>query len=124
LVAVFLGEEMVRRAVECAVEIQKTMKDVSSTAGEDVGIGIGINTGEMVMGAMGSEDRMDFTVIGDAVNLGARLCSAAPRGHILISENSARYLSGSDAVQLHKLDPIRVKGKERPIEIFEVRLPT
>lgn len=124
LVAVFLGEDMVRRAVECAVEIQKTMNDVAATAGEDVGIGIGINTGEMVMGAMGSEDRMDFTVIGDAVNLGARLCSAAPRGHILISENSARYLSGSDAVQLLKLDPIRVKGKERPIEIFEVQLPT
>jgi adenylate cyclase len=120
LVAVFQGEEMVRRAVECAAEIQRTMTHVAATAGEDVGIGIGINTGEMVMGAMGSEDRMDFTVIGDAVNLGARLCSAAKRGQILISEGSAGYLHSFPSVQLLKLDPIRVKGKERPIEIFEV----
>jgi adenylate cyclase len=120
LVAVFQGEEMVRRAVECAAEIQRTMTHVAATAGEDVGIGIGINTGEMVMGAMGSEDRMDFTVIGDAVNLGARLCSAAKRGQILISEGSAGYLHGLPSIQLLKLDPIRVKGKEQPIEIFEV----
>ena len=121
LVAVFLGDEMVHRAVRCAVEIQQTMNDVTSTAGEDVGIGIGINTGEMVMGAMGSEDRMDFTVIGDSVNLGARLCSAAKRGQILLSESSAAYLHGIDSVRLTKLDPIRVKGKERPVEIFDVR---
>jgi len=121
LVAVFLGDEMVQRAVRCAVEIQQTMNDVASTAGEDVGIGIGINTGEMVMGAMGSEDRMDFTVIGDSVNLGARLCSAAKRGQILISESSASYLRGFDPVELTRLDPIRVKGKERPVEIFDVR---
>jgi adenylate cyclase len=121
MVAVFQGDTMVHRAVECAAEIQQTMNQVTSTAGEDVGIGIGINTGEMVMGAMGSEDRMDFTVIGDAVNLGARLCSAAKRGQILISENSARYLHGSTPLQLVKLEAIRVKGKEQPIEIFEVR---
>ena len=121
LVAVFLGDEMVLRAVQCAVEIQQTMNDVATTAGEDVGIGIGINTGEMVMGAMGSAERMDFTVIGDAVNLGARLCSAAVRGQILVSENSTRYLRGMNSVDMVKLDPIRVKGKEQPIEIFEVR---
>jgi len=121
LVAVFLGDEMVKRAVECALEIQQTMNDVSATAGEDVGIGIGINTGEMVMGAMGSEDRMDFTVIGDSVNLGARLCSAAKRGQILLSGNSAEHLAGADSIQLVTLDPIRVKGKERPVQIFEVR---
>ena len=119
LVALFLGDDMVGRAVRCAVEIQQTMKDVASTAGEDVGIGIGINTGEMVMGAMGSEERMDFTVIGDSVNLGARLCSAAKRGQILLSENSAKYLDSPGSVRLNKLEPIRVKGKERPIEIFE-----
>lgn len=120
LVAVFQGDEMVRRAVECAAEIQLTMSQMAATAGEDVGIGIGINTGEMVMGAMGSEDRMDYTVIGDAVNLGARLCGAAKRGQILLSEYSARYLHGPHSVQLTKLDPIKVKGKEQPIEIFEI----
>jgi adenylate cyclase len=121
LVAVFLGNDMVKRAVACGIEIQQTMNDVSTTAGEDVGIGIGINTGEMVMGAMGSEDRMDFTVIGDSVNLGARLCSAAKRGQILLSGSSADYLGSTNSIQLAKLDPIKVKGKEQSIEIFEVR---
>lgn len=121
LVAVFLGDDMVTRAVECAVEVQQTMNDVSATAGEDVGIGIGINTGEMVMGAMGSEERMDFTVIGDSVNLGARLCSAAKRGQILLSGNSAGYIGGNGSIRLVKLESIMVKGKERPIEIFEVQ---
>lgn len=121
LVAVFQGDDMVQRAVGCAVEIQQTMNHEASTAGEDAGIGIGINTGEMVMGAMGSEERMDYTVIGDAVNLGARLCSAAKRGQILLSEHSARYVEAYSSVRLTKLEPIRVKGKERAVEIFEVQ---
>jgi adenylate cyclase len=65
---------------------------------------------------------MDFTVIGDSVNLGARLCSAAKRGQILLSENSAARLAGVDSIHLVKLDPIKVKGKEQLIEIFEVRV--
>ncbi|MFA6540795.1 MAG: adenylate/guanylate cyclase domain-containing protein, partial [Bacteroidota bacterium] len=72
LVAVFQGEKMVHNALYCAVEIQEMMQTIHETIGEKITIGIGINTGEMVMGAMGSIDRMDFTVIGDAVNLGAR----------------------------------------------------
>lgn len=122
LVAVFLGDDMVKRAVECGIEIQQTMSNVSSTAGEDVGIGIGINTGEMVMGAMGSEDRMDFTVIGDSVNLGARLCSAAKRGQILLSGITADYVRDTNSIHLVKLEPIKVKEKEQSIAIFEVLL--
>jgi adenylate cyclase len=98
------------------------MSNVSSTAGEDVGIGIGINTGEMVMGAMGSEDRMDFTVIGDSVNLGARLCSAAKRGQILLSGSAADYVRDTNSIHLVKLEPIKVKEKEQSIAIFEVLL--
>jgi adenylate cyclase len=119
LVAVFQGEQMVQNAVRCAMEIQKEMQEVPLQAGAEIAIGIGINTGEMVMGAMGSEDRMDFTVIGDAVNLGARLCSAAERGQIIISEYSAQHLVNDTAFNLKKLEPIRVKGKEAFIEIYE-----
>ena len=79
LVAIFEGPSMVRDAVHCAIEIQRKIKSMAAELGEEIGIGIGINTGEMVMGAMGSEHRMDYTVIGDSVNLGARLCSALGR---------------------------------------------
>lgn len=119
LVAVFQGERMVHNAVCCAIEIQEMMKSVPALVGSDVAIGIGINTGEMVMGAMGSEERMDFTVIGDAVNLGARLCSSACRGQILLSEFSARFVAQDESITLKRLDPINVKGKEASIDIFE-----
>ncbi|MFA5834993.1 MAG: adenylate/guanylate cyclase domain-containing protein [Bacteroidota bacterium] len=119
LVAVFQGNLMVKNAVQCSIEIQEMMKSIPELIGDDIAIGIGINTGEMVMGAMGSEDRMDFTVIGDAVNLGARLCSAAGRGEIIVSEYSAKYIQDEPFIELHKREPIKVKGKEAFIQIFE-----
>ncbi|MBP6671512.1 MAG: HAMP domain-containing protein [Bacteroidetes bacterium] len=119
LVAVFQGENMVKNAVECSIEIQQMMCSIPELTGDDIAIGIGINTGEMVMGAMGSEDRMDFTVIGDSVNLGARLCSAAGRGQIILSEYSAQYIKNDRSIMLKKLPPIKVKGKEAHIEIYE-----
>ncbi|MEW5799552.1 MAG: adenylate/guanylate cyclase domain-containing protein [Bacteroidota bacterium] len=121
LVAVFQGDGMVRNAVCCAIEIQEMMRTIPESTGDDIAIGIGINSGEMVMGAMGSEERMDFTVIGDAVNLGARLCSAAGRGQIIVSEYAAKYVMTDDSILLTKLEPIKVKGKEAFIEIFEAR---
>lgn len=119
LVAVFQGEKMVHNALYCAVEIQEMMQTIHETIGEKIAIGIGINTGEMVMGAMGSIDRMDFTVIGDAVNLGARLCSAAAPGQIIVSEYAARFVAGDETIMLTKLEPIKVKGKELFIQIYE-----
>ncbi len=122
LVAVFLGDQMVQRAVQCSLEIQEMMVSIPELIGDNIAIGIGINTGEMVMGAMGSEDRMDFTVIGDAVNLGARLCSAAGRGQIIISEYSAQYIFNESSITLNKLEPVTVKGKKSPIVIYEAKV--
>ena len=68
---------------------------------------------------MGSKERMDFTVIGDNVNLGARLCSAAAAGEVIISESTKKLLSGKKN-QLTKLEPIIVKGKKNPIQIYRV----
>ena len=76
----------------------------------------------MIMGAMGSEERMDFTVIGDSVNLGARLCSAADRGQVIVSEYSAQYILNEPSIELKKLEPIKVKGKEAFIQIYEARM--
>jgi adenylate cyclase len=122
LVAVFVGEGMVENAVKAAVEIQRAMRDETPPEDKDImNIGIGINTGEMVMGAMGSEERMDFTVIGDNVNLGARLCSAAKANQILVSETAASYLAGKNAFDLKPLEPLTVKGKQAPLKVYEVQ---
>lgn len=120
LVAVFEGENMVENAVRAAREIQNVIAGRVSDRMQGLEIGIGINTGDMVMGAMGSEDRMDYTVIGDSVNLGSRLCSAARPGQILLSEFSARALEGNPEFTLRRLEPLVVKGKQEPVQIFEL----
>jgi class 3 adenylate cyclase len=121
LIAVFLGDDMVERAVRCALEIQHSVKK-SAPGGTLIQCGIGINTGMVVMGAMGSEERMDFTVIGDTVNVGARLCGAAAAGQTLISGNAAVFLRPNAQFSLTRLEPMRMKGKEQPVEVYEVRV--
>ncbi len=117
LVAVFEGEKKEANAVEAAVRIQHKMSDTINQ-GHNIHVGIGINTGEVVMGAVGSHDRMDYTVIGNNVNIGARLCSASGPGQILVSESVYERLERRIKVQ--PLDSIHVKGIEKPVPIFDV----
>lgn len=86
-------------------------------------IGIGINTGEMIAGNIGSDAIMSYTVIGDNVNLGARLESLNKdfATRILISEATRRQLKGS--YDLRPLGDVTVKGKTRAVQVYEVRVP-
>ena len=83
-------------------------------------IGIGLNTGTMTVGNMGSKSRMDYTLMGDEVNLGARLegTNKIYKTTIIISEST--YEQVKDKVIARELDIIRVKGKTKPVKIFEL----
>lgn len=81
-------------------------------------IGIGINVGEMVVGNIGCEQQMDYTVIGDAVNLASRLCDAAAGEQILVTE--AVFHRVRDHVVASELPRIRVKGKDDPVQIYHI----
>ncbi len=109
-------------AVRTAVEIQAKMKELQAawmnTKKESLSIGVGINSGDMVVGNMGSLERMDYTVIGDNVNLAARLCGAASKNEILISEST--YEQVKENVVVDTLEPITVKGKAKPVNIYRV----
>lgn len=118
LVAVFQGEDKDQKAVNAAIQIQKKLTAMLDKEHENLAVGIGINSGEVVMGAMGSEKRMDYTVLGNTVNLGARLCTAAKQHQILIT--NAVYLNLERRIPTQKLDSIKVKGIEKPVQVYEV----
>ena len=108
----------VRTALEMQAAHQTLMDELAAKGREAAPIGIGINSGEMVAGNIGCEKRVDYTAIGDAMNLGARLCGLAKPHQIIISENI--YQLVRHAVMVNKLDPVRVKGRTQPEQIYEV----
>ncbi|MBI3098924.1 MAG: HAMP domain-containing protein, partial [Planctomycetes bacterium] len=81
-------------------------------------MGIGVNTGEVVAGCMGSEEHLNYTCIGENVNLASRLCSNAKAGQILVSE--ATRADTDPHVEYARLEPIKVKGYEEAIQVYEV----
>ena len=111
-------------AVACALEMRERLSGFNDRHAERIGmrfdIGIGINTGEVVVGNIGSDDRVEYTAIGDTVNVASRIESATKQkpNSILISESTHRSLD--DTFETVRWDPIEVKGKQDPIVVFEV----
>jgi len=112
------------RAVRAALEMMRDLAEWNGYRTAQgkiaVDIGIGINTDNVVSGNIGSRKRMDYTVIGDGVNLAARLESACKMygAHILVSESTFRQLRGTYFCR--EVDLVVVKGKTKPVAIFEV----
>jgi adenylate cyclase len=110
------------RAVMSAIEMSIKMKELQAKwkmeGKREVNIGIGINTGEAVVGNIGSNERMEYTAIGDNVNLTQRLESVAEKGQILIS--AATYERVKHKVNATMLDPIKVKGKTEKVIAYSV----
>ena len=75
----------------------------------EIGLGIGITAGEAIVGNMGSANRMEFTLIGDTVNLSSRLCGIAEHGQVLVNEEMAR--AGEQDYEFSALPPVQIKGK-------------
>ncbi len=117
-------EANAKSAVTCALKMLERLNVLHEKWHEDglepLDIGIGINTGEMIVGNMGSELRMDYTVIGDAVNLGARVEALTRQfnAHLIITE--ATYQHVKDIVKVKPLEAIKVKGKEIAVMVYEV----
>ena len=113
------------RALQAAHEMQQTLasfNDYRRDRGlEPIAIGVGLASGRCVSGAMGARRRMEYTVIGDAVNLASRLAGIAKGGQVLCDEATQRR-AGS-AVGMRSLPSVQVKGKTKPVAIFELAPP-
>lgn len=115
-------EDHAAQAVLCAIEMMEAVDELNrqreSMMQPCFKIGIGIASGMMIAGYMGSTQAMSYTVIGDTVNLGARLCAAAQPGEILINGDAWKGLNGR--AEGMGLPPIMVKGKRDPVEVYRI----
>jgi adenylate cyclase len=120
--APFSHPDDIKRAVTCAVDMQLALYEINNHHREigmpELNMGIGINTGEVMAGMLGSDLYAEYTVIGDEVNLASRIEAYSLRGQVLISESTCRRL-GDYATVSEPMD-VYVKGKKDPVNLFEV----
>jgi adenylate cyclase len=86
--------------------------------GEDLQIGVGVSSGDVIFGPIGAQRRMDFTVVGDVVNTGARLCAAAAGGEVIVAASVRVACADSTEVDFTPLAPLSLKGKREPFPVF------
>tara|TARA_B100000287_G_scaffold102080_2_gene94350 strand:- start:2528 stop:4090 length:1563 start_codon:yes stop_codon:yes gene_type:complete len=106
----------VKTAIKMFIALDKFNQKIVKEGYKPFKIGIGINKGKAVSGNIGSEQQMNYTVIGDTINLGARLCSHAKSGEILISESVKDAIG--DKYNFKSIPSIEVKGKENAIDVW------
>jgi len=110
------------RAVRAAIDIRRELVDFNkqrvSVGKREIKIGVGINTGKVVAGYIGSSQTMSYSVVGDTVNTAARLCSAAKAGEIIVSEMTHTKIK--DLFPTKGLEPIKAKGKHNLLKVFNI----
>ena len=112
-------------AVNSAMQIQRLLvelnRDAAAREWPELRVGIGINTGNAIAGNIGSPRRLDYTVVGDAVNTAQRLMTNAGGGQILISESTAKKLGKTGkTIDLERLPEMKVKGRSEAVPVFRV----
>jgi PAS domain S-box-containing protein len=105
-------------ALRCAQAMQRALKRLATESGAPVAYGVGVNTGPAVVGNIGTEQLMNYTAIGDAVNVAARLQSNVPPGEVYFSGSTYALVEG--AVSAERLEPLQVKGRQQSIEVYRL----
>lgn len=110
------------RAVQAALDMQSAIKTFNENraelGGRFIQIGIGINTGQLVAGYIGSSRTMSYSVIGDTVNTASRLCSVAEGGQVIVSDSTYQHIK--DRFEFTTLPPIKFKGKSKSVIAYQV----
>ena len=112
------------RALRCAIAMQRRQAELNAEgwgteAIDGLHIGVGVNTGQVIAGAVGGGGRLEYTVIGDAVNVAQRLQSEAEGGQIVAS---AATIAAADGIAAESIGARHVKGREEPVEVYRIVL--
>ena len=122
IMASFSGADATQKALRCAVEIQRSIRRANqrkASANDTLcEVGIGINEGDVVVGNIGSHERMDFTSIGMAVNVASRLCSCARAGEVIVEKNT--FDASGSSYQTKTLEPISAKGISYKVAAYTI----
>jgi len=109
------------RALRCAIAMQARQAELNAQGWDadvsELGVGIGVNTGLVIAGTVGGGGRLEYTVVGDAVNIAQRLQSEAEGGEIVAT---ASTVAAAPGVACEPIGPRHVKGREEPVEVFRV----
>jgi class 3 adenylate cyclase len=114
------GDDAVR-AVQCAVAMLAERERLNAIVHEPIRVGIGLASGEMVAGCIGAENRNDYTVVGERVNLAARLCSTAKAGEILIDDATRERMG--DRFESVTMAPLTLKGFAEAMPAYRIVRP-
>jgi class 3 adenylate cyclase/tetratricopeptide (TPR) repeat protein len=112
------AERALRATISMRENLQRFNRRWIGKLGHPLDVHIGVNTGIVIAGNVGSDLQMSYTVIGDTVNVAARLQDAAQAGQVFVSRNTYRLTRGAFAFQ--EMDPIKVKGKRDPLTVYEL----
>jgi len=122
IMTVFHGERRAENAVACAQAIIESLAGRNSHQGNDwIGVGIGIHSGRAYMGTLGSETRKHHTIVGNTVNVAARLCGCAKKFQILFSAETEKLIR-EKGFNYRSVGNLTLKGLRAPIEAFELSL--
>ncbi|MEW6557660.1 MAG: adenylate/guanylate cyclase domain-containing protein [Elusimicrobiota bacterium] len=110
------------RSVKTAIEMQDALKELNKrrieNGKEPINVGIGVNSGEAVVGNVGSQKRVEYSAIGDIVNVASRLETTSAKGQILIGSNT--YEKIKEQIKAKEIGPVYVKGRTEPVMVYEV----
>jgi adenylate cyclase len=115
-------DDHLHKALLCAARMQQAMVEINAVNARlglpHIYAGIGINTGEVMVGSFGPEEHREYTAIGDEVNFTARVESFSLRGQVLLSENS--YCAARDHIEIGAMRCLQVKGRSGPVTLYEM----
>lgn len=121
LMAIFDGDDMTVRACRCALEIMGTIQKKDDKGQQSLPLGIGIHTGPVLIGNIGSEEHLDYSALGETVNLAARLCNNAESMNVDVSEAVVIAAKGDNDLHFTEPRAVVIRGFDEPVSVYKIK---